>query len=112
MSASGWILGLHLLSVHAQPGYELATPGFYAVAPHGATLGLMRNSEGRASAYAGLTMRRGDLALTVGAITGYQRARVLPLVVPSVQLGAGARLSLVPNAFGAWALHLSLERGF
>lgn len=108
-----WLIGLHLLSLHAQPGMETATPGIYARhAPSGTTLGLLRNSEGKASAYAGLTFERGPVAITLGAVTGYQRAAVLPLVVPSLQLGGGLRLSLIPNPFGAWALHLSAERTF
>ena len=110
-TAATRLIGLHLLSLHAQPGMETATPGLYARhAPTGATLGLLRNSEGRASAYAGLTLQRGPLAVTLGAVTGYQRASVLPLVVPSVRFDGGLRLSVIPNPWGPAALHISLER--
>lgn len=112
-TAASWLIGLHLMSLHAQPGMETVTPGVYArYEPTGATLGLLRNSEGRASVYAGLTLQRAPLAVTLGAVTGYQRASVLPLVVPSVRFDGGLRLSVIPNPFGAWALHLSAERNF
>lgn len=112
-TSASWLIGLHLFSLHAQPGMQTATVGVYAChAPSGATLGLLRNSEGGASAYAGITLERGPLAITLGAVTGYQRAAVLPLVVPSIQLSGGFRLSMIPNPFGAWALHVSAERSF
>lgn len=110
MTTSGWILGLHLFSVHAQPGYERVTPGLYAMSPSGLTVGAFRNSEGGRSVYAGCTWQGQRFGMTVGAVSGYRRAGMLPLVVPSVRLGDSARLSAIPNPFGPWALHLSFER--
>jgi len=78
----------------------------------GATVGAFRNSIGRNSGYAGWTWQAGPFGLTAGAITGYPRAKVLPLLVPSYRLASGVRISVVPNPFGAAALHLSLEHQF
>lgn len=121
MSADAWIVGLHLLSAHAQPGFEAATVGLYAQAPSGLTAGVLRNSERRLSLYAGETWHTADgrWAITAGAITGYRGARVTPLLVPSLRLqlgdGAAARISLIPKPpreGGSSALHLSLELNF
>lgn len=112
-----WMLGLHLLSAHAQPGYEATTVGVYAQAPSGLTLGALRNSERRLSFYAGHTWQTADdrWALTAGGITGYRSARLNPLLVPSVRMPVGdasaVRLSLIPKPRngGSSALHLSFE---
>lgn len=119
-SADVWILGLHLLSAHAQPGYEAATVGVYAQAPSGLTVGALRNSERRLSLYAGHTWQTADgrWSLTAGGITGYRSARLNPLLVPSVRVplggAAAARISLIPKPRngGSSALHLSLESQF
>ncbi len=127
-----WTIGLHLLTAHAVPGYEAVTPGAYARHESGFTLGAYRNSIGRASAYAGWTFETEDrrFALTVGAVTGYERrcridrfehaggiatvprcsghtgGKVGPLLAPSVRLG-DARLALV--AVKKPAVHLAWE---
>lgn len=130
MTINAWAIGLHLLTAHATPGYEAVTPGAYARHESGATFGAYRNSIGRASAYAGWTFERGQFALTVGAVSGYERrcrvdrwedaggkhtnpvcsghtgGKLGPLLAPSVRIG-DARLSLV--AFKKPAVHLSLE---
>lgn len=118
--ADVWTLGLHLLSAHAQPGYETATVGVYAQAPGGLTVGALRNSERRLSVYAGQTWHTADgrWALTAGVITGYRSARVTPLLVPSVRLPLGpaatVRLGLIPKPRdgGSSALHVSVETRF
>ncbi|UDF33527.1 UNVERIFIED_ORG: hypothetical protein LHJ69_12930 [Shinella sp. XGS7] len=120
--AEPWRLGAHLASAHARGGYEAATVGVYARAPDGLTLGLLRNSERRASLYLAHTWETRDQrwALSAGVITGYRGAAVSPLVVPSLRLplpGQGAaalRLSLIPKARagGSSALHLSAEGDF
>lgn len=127
---STWLLGIHLLTAHTAPGYETATPGIYARHESGFTVGAYRNSIGRPSAYAGWTFEQGRYALTVGAVTGYQRKchterwedehgkhtnpvcsghtpnAIGPLIAPSVKVGQ-ARLALV--AFKRPAVHLSWE---
>lgn len=131
MTLETWTLGLHLLTAHAMPGYEAVTPGIYARHESGATFGAYRNSIGRRSAYAGWTFESGRFALTVGAVSGYERRcrtdrwtepngsistnpvcsghvgdKLGPLLAPSVRIGH-ARLSLV--AFKKPAVHLSVE---
>ncbi len=128
---STWILGLHLLTAHAAQGYEAITPGAYARHESGFTVGAYRNSIGRPSAYAGWTFETEDrrFALTVGAVTGYEKrcridrfeheggiatvprcsghtGKVGPLISPSVKIG-DARLALV--AFKRPAIHLAWE---
>jgi hypothetical protein len=115
MSAGAWLIGLHLLSAHAAPGYQSATVGIYAQSPEGWTAGVLRNSEGRLSAYAGHTSEWGPVSLTVGGIGGYKRGGLQPLLVPSVRVievgDLAARLSLIPppGQGGSAALHLSVE---
>lgn len=124
---SAWVLGLHLLSAH-DPGchmesgrcvaYQNVNPGLYARAPSGLTMGLYRNSYSRMSAYAGWTFETKDrrFALTVAAATGYPRATVIPLAVPSVRFGLtdawSLRIAGAPRfeKGGAAVLHLSIER--
>lgn len=116
MSAGAWLVGLHLLSAHAQPGYQSATVGIYAQSPDGLTAGVLRNSEGGVSAYVGQTFEVGPLSVTLGTIGGYKRGGLQPLLVPSLRLwragDVAARLSLIPappHRGGSAALHLSLE---
>ena len=124
---SAWVIGLHLLAAH-DPGcyqqhgrcepYKAATPGLYARAPSGLTFGAYRNSYGRGSAYAGWTFETADrrFALTVGGATGYPRATVIPLAVPSVRFGVACgwalRIAGAPRfeKGGAAVLHLAVER--
>lgn len=118
MSGAAWLLGIHLASAHAQPGFEAATVGVYAQDPQGVTLGVLRNSEGRVSVYAAQTWHSADgrWALTAGGISGYRHAAVSPLLVPSARVPLGEssalRVSLIPKPprkGGSSALHLSLE---
>jgi len=109
MSATALVLGVHLLSFHADPHQETITPGVYAIAPSGVTLGFYRNSERGRSTYLGWSLQGQHWAVTVGAVTGYRRAPVLPIFVPSYRFDNGIRLSVVPNPWGASALHLSKE---
>ena len=127
MTAEAWIIGLHLWSSHfgacyespagCRP-YESATTGIYLRAPSGLTIGAYRNSYGGDSAYAGWTFETSDgrFALMVGAVTGYHRAPVLPVVVPSMRIELGQqtalRASFIPKVEkkGANVLHLAIER--
>jgi hypothetical protein len=125
ITASATTLGLHLGSRHSnydQPWNDV-NPGLYARFDNGVIVGTLRNSERAQSYYAGwsrdwpLTTRL-DAGITLGLITGYKRADVLPLVVPSIRLGftenVGLRTSLLvnPDKRGAHAVHLSVEWKF
>ncbi len=104
-----WIVGLHLLTAHAAPGYETLTPGGYAVSPDGYTVGAYRNSEGRGTIYGGYTFYGGRYSATLGLATGYARAPVVPLLATGIAFG-DARISFLPGP--SPAVHLSYERKF
>lgn len=118
------IIGLHLATAHgpAPEGVQLQSfnPGVYVRAASGLTVGAFRNSHGRASVYGGWTWSTTDQrwSITAGAVTGYPRARVLPLVVPSMRVGIAdgwaLRTSLLVNPArdGAHGLHFGVERGW
>jgi hypothetical protein len=122
--ANAATVGLHLATAHfGGDGTPLksATPGAYLVTDLGLSVGTYRNSYGRSSTYAGWTLQTDDqrFAITVGAVTGYSAARVMPLLVPSARIpitsGVSARLSFIPKPVKsghAAGLHLSIERGF
>lgn len=116
-------IGVHVGSHHFSGTFNNVNPGLYLF-KDGWTVGTYYNSERRQSYYAGYTFE-GDLigavdyGVTVGLITGYQRARVLPMLVPSVSavnplLGGRTRLSFVPpvGKGSAAAVHLSHEWSF
>lgn len=111
-SACAGTLGLHIGSQHfpAQQ-YNNANPGAYYIHDNGATVGTYYNSERRQSMYAGWTWDSGPWRLQVGAITGYERGAVLPMVVPSVALGHGFRLVVLPKVErgGSSVVHLIWE---
>lgn len=113
------VLGLHLATVHSASGFCNVNPGAYAVWAGGFTVGAYRNSEcAKVSAYTGWTWQtegRLRAGVTAGLITGYRRAPVMPLLVPSLSFDLSpsttVRLSFVPKIEkgGANALHFSLE---
>ena len=105
-------LGLHIGSQHYPArAYNDANPGAYYIHDNGATVGTYYNSERRQSVYAGWTWDSGPWRLQVGAITGYERSAVLPMVVPSVALGYGFRLTVLPKVErgGSSVVHLMYE---
>jgi hypothetical protein len=104
--AEDWKYGLHVLSFH-KPGSHMQTitPGAYALHTSGVTLGAYRNSLGKFSSYAGYSTKY----LTLGVVTGYPRAKLLLMVVPSYKFESGYRVSLIPNPWGQSAIHLSKE---
>ena len=105
-------LGFHIGSQHfPSKQYNNANPGAYYIHSSGATIGTYYNSERRQSVYAGWTWDYGPWRLQAGAITGYRRAAVLPLIAPSVSLGYGFRLTALPpfGSQGSAVLHLSFE---
>ena len=117
--AQQWDVGLHTFSLH-QHGSKLSNfdPGVYA-RYDGWTGGVFRNSYRRMSVYGGYTFETStapwSAALTVGAVTGYPAASVMPLAVPSVAFKFGdnsVRLGFVPKppSHGTSAsLHLMFE---
>lgn len=120
------VIGLHLATAHFGPNtLESNTPGIYArvnAGPAaGLTVGTFRNSYARQSAYVAWSFQTDDerFALTVGAVTGYSAARVMPLVVPSMRVplfeGTAARFSYIPKPIKEGhnaGLHLSVEHQF
>jgi len=99
------VIGAQVASFHYGSGasdMEWATPGIYAMHRSGVTASLYRNSQGRGSVMLGYTWQwfDGRLALTAGAVTGYERASVLPFVAPSVSVplsdGWSVRVFAVP----------------
>lgn len=122
--AEAQTIGLHLASWHSEPGYNNANPGLYLRTAGGWTAGGYRNSVRRNSTYAGWTggveLATGLRAeLTLGAITGYPAAAVLPLVAPSLRIGGDTgpalRLTVLPKVHakqGAHVAHLSTEWSF
>lgn len=105
-------LGFHIGSQHfPAKDYNNFNPGAYYIHSSGATIGTYYNSERRQSVYAGWTWDYGPWRLQAGAITGYRRAAVLPLIAPSVSLGYGFRLTVLPKVErrGSAAVHLTWE---
>ena len=110
MLCTALAIGLHLGTYHfdASKGYNDFNPGAYVVCD-GWTAGAYRNSERKPSLYVGKTFRYG-VDITIGAVTGYKRAPLTPLLVPSYKLENGARLSLLlPAEKGGGGVHLSWE---
>lgn len=106
------MLGLHLASAHVPRGdMNNVNPGVYCIRPSGATLGLYRNSYRKASIYAGWTWNYGPWRLQAGLITGYHTPF---MVAPSVALGHGWRLVVLPKveSGGSTVLHLQYEKHF
>lgn len=105
-------LGFHIGSQHfPAKQYNNFNPGAYYIHSSGATIGTYYNSERRQSVYAGWTWDYGPWRLQAGAITGYRRAAVLPLIAPSVSLGYGFRLTVLPKVErrGSAVVHLTWE---
>ena len=57
MIIEGLILGLHMMTWHAQPGFNNINPGLYFKVESGLTGGVYYNSERRWSAYLGRTFK-------------------------------------------------------
>ena len=109
--AQAQTVGLNLVTAHATGGFRAWTPGLYARSDSGITAGILRNSEGSWGAHVSQTWRVQPLGvpldLTAGAITGYRRAPVLPLVTASVLVGQ-TRLVWIPGPRGG-AVHVAVE---
>ena len=138
-SAHAQVIGVNLVSRHfpARSYQNNFNPGAYVKWDNGIVLGGYRNTLWRPSFYAGYVLESGPFALTIGAVTGYQRRTtavpctragytgctewhgysngyLTPMFSPSVRLpsiaGVTPRLSYIPG-FGVSpsVVHLSLE---
>lgn len=106
-------LGFHLGSQHFPARqFNNRNPGMYYIHDNGATVGTYYNSERRQSVYAGWTWDHGPWRLQAGAITGYKRRAVLPMIAPSVALGYGFRLAVLPKVErrGSTVVHFMWEK--
>jgi hypothetical protein len=120
-AATAQTVGVHTVSVHEHSGFNNVNPGLYVRLDNGLTAGFYKNSYSRESGYLAYTIetdRQVSVALTVGGVTGYPTARVMPLVVPSVAYHfdqSAVRLGIVPRppkTGSAAALHLMVEHHF
>lgn len=119
-SAQAQTVGLHIISGHTNGGMNNFNPGLYVRLGNDVTFGTFRNSHRQQSAYVGYTFeaRRGSVsaALTLGVITGYPSASVMPMAVPSVAYHFGkhaVRVGIVPKPpihGSSAAVHLMFER--
>ena len=107
-------IGVHAYTYHfdKSQNYNNYNPGLY-LEYQGWIAGAYYNSERAPSAYAGYTFKAvfgSWIDVTVGAVTGYERAAVLPLVVPSIKVWDHVRFSLLlPPEKTGWGLHVSFE---
>lgn len=115
LALAGWAqagtLGLHIGSQHyPAKDFNNANLGVYYISDEGWTVGTYYNSERKQSVYAGKSWDFGPFRLQAGLITGYSRP-VLPMVAPSVSLGAGFRLTVLPKVErgGSSVIHLTWE---
>jgi len=104
-------IGVNLGTLHFDPGYENFNPGIYVTVDN-VSGGVYRNSFGDVSVHVGYVFRGlfgSPIDLLVGAVTGYPRASVLPLLLPSIKVG-GFRFSLLlPVDKSSGGVHLSYE---
>jgi hypothetical protein len=115
-SADAGTVGLHLISAHLpKRNFDNFNPGLYYRSDGGWITGVYNNSLSRASVYGGYSLQYRALALTVGAVTGYEHA-VQVLVVPSVALftvqGVTTRIAFIPRVekrIASHVLHLMAE---
>lgn len=113
LPASATTVGVHVATYHLNrdAGFNEINPGLY-VQHIGWTAGAYRNSIRRVSAYAGYTFTRvgGTPAdLTVGAVSGYLPAPVIPMLVPSIKLKNMRLGILLPFEKKGGGLHVALE---
>lgn len=115
-SAVAGTVGFHVGSVHFPArDFNNFNPGIYYRTDSNWQAGVLYNSERHVSFYGAKILQRGRFALALGAITGYERAKVVPLVAPSFAVIESpeftARILYLPKveSTGAHALHLVVE---
>jgi hypothetical protein len=115
-------LGLHVASLHSEPGFEGNNPGVFVRWANGTTVGALRNSYGNTSFYGGWLWTDkvfGRYALFLGAASGYgnteERRSLVPILGPSARFEISESIALrltyfpEPRQGGAQVLHLNLE---
>ncbi len=120
--ASDYTLGINVGTVHNTPDrLNGANPGAYIVSPSGATAGVFYNSFNRVSVQASQAFctDSGTWCVNVGAVTGYRKWAVMPMVLPSVRVpvgGVSLRFAVLPQigftsrrTAGIGGVHLSVE---
>ncbi len=112
-NAAADVVGVHLVSQHfPNRDFNNVNPGLFWRGDAGYQVGVYRNSERRVSFYGGrvFSFMEDRVHVAVGAATGYQATPVMPIVVPSVAVGAGFRLHLIPAPpKSSPAIHLTYE---
>jgi hypothetical protein len=112
------VVGVHVGSIHSRPGFCNLNLGLYYRVDAGWQAGGYRNSECRASYYAGWhteTEGRFRLGIGLGGVTGYRGQGVQPVVMPSIAFSITERESLrliyLPkrDPKSAAVLHLTIE---
>lgn len=118
-------VGVHIGSLHSQPGFESRNFGVSHRWSNGVTIGAFNNSYGQVSTYAGWLWNldaAGRFGLFIGAATGYGNTEeslpLAPIVAPTTRWRFddrwAVRLSWFadPRAGAAQVLHLSVERSY
>jgi len=105
-------MGLNLATYHAKrdAGYEEFNPGVFARSGEWSA-GVYRNSVGRWSIHVERTWPRviGPIDVSVGIVTGYPMAPVMPLVFPSMRI-ENVRVAYLPTFDkSGGALHFATE---
>jgi hypothetical protein len=92
-------IGVHIGTWHFKQDHRLRdfNPGVFARADRWQA-GLYHNSQRRTSAYVSYAFPLSERwAVSVGAVTGYEHARVAPAVVLSYRFDGGLRLVGIPS---------------
>jgi hypothetical protein len=115
ITCAALVVGLHVGTHHFSDNrpHKAFNPGLYA-ACDALTAGVLRNSSGHLSVYAGYMLKAGPVDVLAGGMTGYRDRSVRPMLVPSVRLGSlPARVSLLlPVDERGGGVHLSIEKEF
>ncbi len=105
------VFGVHVASAHLPDNGRVSNvnPGAYVSFDNCATVGFYRNSLRRVSVYAGCTLERGIAGVTLGGVTGYEKAHgghsnspfapllALHLKSPVSFMGVTPRLTYIPG---------------
>lgn len=131
LTAQAQSIGLHIGSKHSEPGYNNANAGLNLTLKNGFTTGFYENSDSRVhgkrlySLYAGMYWETERITLgavklsagaTLGAVTGYRRANVLPLAMLHGNLHIEdytVTVGVIPKTgVNAGVVHLMLRKEF
>ena len=106
----GATIGFHLGSIHfPNKDFNNINPGIYLKTENNYVAGGYYNSIRKPSFYVGKNFEYKNFSIIVGGVTGYDRAIITPLVLPSVKLW-DFRLTVVPPVAGiSSVVHFSYE---